>query len=296
MEYLKEYLRYLGSKGYTDGTISAYETTLRQLGFFIQKQEQQISGQDIQSWHRHLKTLPIHKSTVAIKLKSVKRYFSYLIKRQHLLMDPSRDEEIVYEKEGLIKEILTLSEITLLLDSPSKGIIGIRDKAVMEVLYSTGIRGCELCALDVQDINLKENEIHIKDLKTRTERRLPLARKSKAVLRQYFLTGREALSRRERIESAVFLNRFGRRLNKQWIQSIIKKHIKRSGIQKHITPHCLRHSCATHMLQNGAPLKIIQQMLGHKSLRSTEIYTRVLKAEMKPSKPRRDKKKFKRHG
>ncbi len=281
MRHLEEYLRYLESKGYTAGTIKSCETDVAQLGRRSQKDEQQIIVRDIQFYHQHLKTLPIQKSTVAIKLKNIKRYFAYLVSRDHLLIDPTKDLEITYEKDGLTKEILTVEEMNTLLDSPSQSIVGIRDKAVMEVLYSTGMRGSDVCALDIQDLNLKEKEVNVKDLKNRTERRVPLARQSRAVLIQYLLSSRKELLGRRKFETAFFLKAHGQRLDKALISGIIKKYVKRAGLTKHITPHCLRHSCATHMLENGAPVEIIQQMLGHQCLSSTEIYIHVLKDDLK---------------
>ena len=199
------------------------------------------------------------------------------------MIDPTKDLELTYEKDGLTKDILTVKEMRVLLNTPSQSILEIRDKVIMEILYATGIRSCELCALDIQDVNLKENEVHIKDLKNRTERRLPLARQSNILLAQYFLTSRNKLLGRRKLESAVFLNVHGQRLDKQLIYDIIKKYVKRAGIQKHITPHCFRHSCATHMLQNGAPVEMIQQLLGHRHINSTAIYTRAMLDDLKKS-------------
>ncbi|MBI4846814.1 MAG: tyrosine-type recombinase/integrase [Candidatus Omnitrophica bacterium] len=158
--------------------------------------------------------------------------------------------------------------------------MGIRNKAILELLYSTGMRGNELCNLDIYDLNLKDKTIHIRAPKNRKDRILPIGEKAKEALEQYLLTGRNKLSKDVK-EKAVFIRLSGTRITQKALRYLVKKYTKKLRLDKNISAHSLRHSCATHLLENGSNLRIIQQLLGHASPRSTEIYTRIAPQELK---------------
>ena len=161
---------------------------------------------------------------------------------------------------------------------------GIRDKAILEVLYSTGIRSGELRKLDIYDVNLHDKLIHIKNPKNKKDRLVPTGDKAKTALEEYLSKSRPRLARvsnADSKENALFLSQYGKRMSKGSIPYILRTYSKKMNLGKRITPHCLRHSFATHLLGNGADLPIIQQLLGHTRIKTTQIYLQIAKPDLK---------------
>jgi len=218
------------------------------------------------------------------------------VKQREILLDPTLDIGLSKSKGCLPKNILTQQEAEHLLTLPDRyTFIGIRDQAILELLYTSGIRRKELCDLDLYDINLKDKSMHIRTPKNRKDRIVPIGDKAKQAIENYLLTSRVELTKNIR-ERAVFLSYAGKRITKETLNYIVKTYSKKMRLDRNITPHCLRHSCATHLLQNGSDLKIIQILLGHSRISSTEIYTRIvpedLRMMMLKCHPRGRKKKF----
>jgi integrase/recombinase XerD len=149
----------------------------------------------------------------------------------------------------------------------------LRDKAFLELLYATGMRVSELVALDVDDVQLAKNEVHCVSRANR-QRTLPLSERASGAIRLYLERGREALLR-DAQENALFLNHRGKRLTRQGLWLIIKGHVQEAGLDPNVTPHTLRHSFATHMLDDGANLRDVQRLLGHANISTTQIYTEM---------------------
>lgn len=176
--------------------------------------------------------------------------------------------------EKKLPRVMSPQEVDILLEQPDAlHVTGIRDKAMLEVIYATGIRVSELMSLDVADINLDAGFIRCTG-KGSKERMIPLGSVAVRHVDQYLNDGRPKLVRHSG-ESALFVNQHGKRLTRQGFWKILKKYARLAGINKEITPHTMRHSFATHLLENGADLRSVQEMLGHADISTTQIYTQV---------------------
>ena len=211
-------------------------------------------------------------------LASVKSFYNYLMAQGILKQNPAKGVAST-KSEKKYPEILTNREVELFLEQPqcvdSKGI---RDHAMLELLYATGMRVSELIALDLDDLNLMAGFVRCES-KGR-ERIIPLYRTAIKALGDYVHQIRPQIIA-DSEEAALFVNMNGDRMSRQGFWKIIKYYQERAGIQKEITPHTLRHSFAVHLLENGADLRAIQEMLGHADISSTQVYTHVVKNKLK---------------
>ncbi|MBU1088160.1 MAG: tyrosine-type recombinase/integrase [Candidatus Omnitrophica bacterium] len=285
------YLLYLKTRGFKPGTLKDTRKHLDTFDLWLNEIKQQdikqITVKTIREYQLYLKNeyrkhnaQPIASITIIIKLHTLKRYFKYLVKHKEILLDPSVDIELPKGREYLPKHILSQEEAERLLSVPAKTAMDIRNKAILELLYSTGMRGQELCNLDIYDLNLKDRSIHIRIPKNRKDRIVPIGEKAKQAVENYLLTSRMKLCKHVR-EKAVFISLSGTRITQKALRYLVKKYIRKLRLDKNIGVHSIRHSCATHLLENGSNLRIIQQLLGHTSPRSTEIYTRIVPQELK---------------
>ena len=287
----EEYLAYLNSRGFKAGSIKDTRKHLDTFNLWLmeikQKGLKQVTSRTIREYQAYLNNdyrkpngQNIATVTIIIKLNTLKRYFKYLVQRKEILLDPSADIELPKPGNYLPRQILSPEEAEKLLSLPGKTTMEIRNKAILEILYSTGMRGKELCSLDIYDLNLKDKTIHIKAPKNRKDRILPIGEKAKQAIENYLLTGRMKLCKNVR-EKAVFINLSGNRITQKSLRYLVKKYAQKLRLDKNISVHSLRHSCATHLLENGSNLRIIQELLGHSSPRSTEIYTRIVSQQLK---------------
>ena len=212
-------------------------------------------------------------ASVARKLASLRSFFKYWIREGSMSSNPAKDVATPKVPKRLPK-FLTVDEVTALLGGPhDSDVLSLRDKAMMEVMYASGLRVSELVGLDIEHINLAEGILKVLG-KGRKERIVPLGTKAQTALSHY-LARREELIDKEHTTNAVFLNRQGQRITPRSVERMVQKYLRDSGIQKEVTPHVLRHSFATHMLNAGADLRGIQELLGHSSLSTTQKYTHV---------------------
>jgi len=275
MNHIGQYIEYQKGLGYAPRTVGRNENDLREFKAWAKKREdREINAEDIRRYKEHLQKRSISLNTVCIKLRCLERYFNDLIKRRYLLMNPMDDVEKPNMVRHVPKDILSRAEVESLLEAPGKDTLGVRNKSVLELLYSTGIRVSELKQLNLTDLNMRDREIHIQEIKQKRQRVVPLGIKAVESMKHYLLTSRKKMLK-GMINQAVFLSLRGNRIETEAISRMLRKYTRRLGIDKRITPHCLRHSCATHMLQNGAPVEIVQRQLGHASSGSTAIYTRI---------------------
>ena len=218
-------------------------------------------------------------ATISRTLASLKNFYAYVISTGFLEESPVSGEIHVDRGEKKLPQILTGKEVELLLAQPS-GVDakGLRDKAMLEVMYATGIRVSELIALDIGDLNLPAGFVRCSNSKK--ERIIPLYHGAVKALQDYIKGVRPQLIA-DTEETALFVNMNGERMSRQGFWKIIKHYQEKAGIQKDITPHTLRHSFAVHLLENGADLRAIQEMLGHADISSTQIYTHVIKNQLK---------------
>lgn len=228
-------------------------------------------------------------STISRNLASIRCFYQYLLNNSLIKEDPTHNLHSPKPKRKL-PNILTKEEVDILLSQPSKNNFkGVRDKAMLEVLYATGIRVSELIDLDIDNFNLELEYLCLEDFDS-NRRIIPIGKLALKSLINYLENYRVEVLKDEEQE-ALFLNYNGNRLTRQGFWKIIKKYSKKSNINKKITPHTLRHSFAVHLLQNGADIKKVQEMLGHSDISTTQIYsiatdTKDLKGMYRKSHPR----------
>lgn len=226
----------------------------------------------------HLQKKGRATSTISRNLASIRSFYQYLTKNGIISSDPT--EELESPKvEKKLPQILSTKEVELLLEQPKcDDLKGYRDKAMLELLYATGIRVSELICLNVSDVNIEMG--FIKCNKGTRERMIPIGSVSIQALNEYLTKSRNLLIQKSD-EKALFVNVNGKRLTRQGFWKIIKQYKNQAKINKDITPHTLRHSFAAHLLENGADLRSIQEMLGHSDISSTQVYAQLAKNRIK---------------
>lgn len=217
-------------------------------------------------------------STISRNLASIRSFYQYISKNKIIDQDPTADLESP-KVEKKLPQILSTKEVELLLEQPKcVDLKGYRDKAMLELLYATGIRVSELIFLNVADVNIDLGFIRCN--KGSRERMIPIGSMAISALQEYLAKSRNLLIQKND-EKALFVNINGKRLTRQGFWKIIKQYKNQAKISKDITPHTLRHSFAAHLLENGADLRSIQEMLGHSDISSTQIYAQIAKNKIK---------------
>ncbi|GAA0346873.1 site-specific tyrosine recombinase XerD [Bacillus carboniphilus] len=283
---VSDFIHYLRvEKGLADNTITSYNRDLHAYLRFVQTKEkieslEQVSRSIIIKFLADLKDSGKSSKTIARHISSIRSFHQFLLREKQLDFDPSVHIDLPKHEKSLPK-VLNLHEVEALLDTPNKGdAFSLRDKAMLEVLYATGLRVSELVGLNVGDVHTMLGFVRCIG-KGNKERIVPLGSKAKEALEAYIDNGRVKLLKGKSREEALFLNHHGNRLSRQGFWKILKQLTSRAGIQKQLTPHTLRHSFATHLLENGADLRAVQEMLGHADISTTQIYTHVSKARLK---------------
>ena len=259
-------------KKVSNNTLQSYERDLKQFEKYIEKNEEdysEITDEGIKTYINYMQEIGKKPSTISRGLASIRSFYQYELKNKKVENDPT--DGIQSPKiEKRVPNVLTSNEVALLLEQPKNvDLKGIRDKAMLEFAYATGMRVTEIISLNIEDINLEQGYVTCKNGKK--ERTIPLGNMSLKALKEYIQDSRDILIKDED-EKALFVNVNGQRLTRQGFWKIIKYYKEQAHIEKEITPHVLRHSFATHLLQNGADLKSIQTMLGHSDILSTQIY------------------------
>ena len=218
-------------------------------------------------------------ATVNRKLASIRAFFGFLMLERLIQENPTQGIKTPkIEKKEL--EYLTLEEIDILLESPDDSDKGRRDRAILEVLYATGIKVSELIEANIDDINFRMGFITCA-ADTSKARIVPLGRPARAALEDYVYEVRDAMLKDNRDEKALFVNFYGKRITRQGLWKILKECGEKTSIQSKITPKILRNSFAVHMLQNGADLKSLQELMGHEDIAATQIYLTATKNRIK---------------
>ena len=282
--YVNEFINYLAvERGLAQNTLESYGRDLRQFQTFLQNSQLDFlrnSNRDtILSYLNNLQVKGRAVSTISRNLAAIKSFYQYLVRERHLEKDPAVNLESP-KLEKKLPKILSIAEVEELLKQPNSfQSTGLRDKAMLELLYATGIRVSELINLNISDVNLDMGYIKCYG-KGAKERIVPLGSIAAKCVQEYISKGRPKLVRTYE-ESSLFVNHHGNRLTRQGFWKIIKKYAFEANITKDITPHTLRHSFATHLLENGADLRSVQEMLGHADISTTQIYTHVTKNHLK---------------
>ncbi len=281
---VEEFIHYLAvERGLADNTLDSYNRDLNQfLGFLGREKVQDLhlaTRNIIMAYMLFLQKRGRATATVSRHLAALKSFYHFLLREKYIEKDPTANLESP-KLEKKLPRILTVNEVEMLLNQP-RGLepAGLRDKAMLELLYATGIRVSELISLDVSHINLDMGYIRCFG-KGSKERIVPVGSLARKGVHEYLQKGRAKLIK-NKVEQALFVNQHGRRLTRQGFWKIIKKYARWAGISKGITPHTLRHSFATHLLENGADLRSVQEMLGHADITTTQIYTHLTKGRLR---------------
>lgn len=275
-ELLKSYLEELKFKNKSDNTIEAYDRDIRTYIEFIEKREESLEVTDVvtvMAFAQELKKEGKSDSSVNRKIIAVKGFYKHLIKK-NIIQNNTFDKYDMQRVKREVPSILTIEEVNKLLAAPDTSVNkGIRDKAMLEVLYATGMKVTELINISVEDVNLKYCYIKCRGHKNK-ERVIPLGSYAINSLEQYFKVRQEMNFLNI---DTLFLNNKGQLMTRQGFWKIIKGYSKDANIQKDINSNTLRHSFAVHLLQNGADIKSIQELLGHSGINVTQIYTNIIK-------------------
>ena len=282
MDYQSGYAHYLTEeKRASANTLSSYLRDVTQYLHWLEGEgvpPEQAAQKDVESYTRFLSAKGKSAATVTRSLASLKSFYSYLIAEGRVSVNPARGLAPA-KVERKLPHILTSKEVELFLEQPdASDAKGCRDRAMLELLYATGIRVTELISLKVSDLNLPLEYIHCgSEAKSRI---IPIGAQAKASLHKYMERVREHMISVPE-EEALFVNCNGRPMTRQGFWKIIKSYARRAGIEEDITPHILRHSFAAHLIENGADLRSVQEMLGHSDISTTQIYTKLTNQKLK---------------
>ncbi len=268
---VEQFVRYLETeRGFSNHTVRAYRKDIEDFLKHVKIEPQKADLMDIRGFIASQIKKGLTKTSVSRQISSIRTFFRFLYREGYVKTNPAKLVSSPKSERHLPK-FLSVDDAFLLMEKPEGiGFLPARDKAILELLYSSGLRVSELAGLNIEDLNIKEGLIIVHG-KGRKERILPIGSKAIDAIKTYLV---ERLLAKKK-EKALFLNRLGTRLTDRGVRRIVVKYAKEIQIKGRIGPHTLRHSFASHMLQGGADLRVIQELLGHKSLSTTQKYTHL---------------------
>jgi len=291
-EVFDTYINYLtAEKGASRYTVRNYSADLLggttekgQKGFFqfLRLREvdtlDQVDRQIIRDYLGWLSEQGVARNSINRRLSAIRSFFKYLVREEIFSSSPA-EMIISSRRDQYLPSVLSVEEVVRLLEAPDLSKAeGLRDRALIELLYASGLRISELVRLDLEHINLSTNEIRVHRGKGIKDRMVLIGEPAAEALQDYLAHGRPELRDRGS-DNALFLGQTGERLIERMVQKIVGKHARAAGIGRRVHPHVLRHTFATHMLDGGADLRVVQELLGHAHLSSTQVYTHVSKAQ-----------------
>lgn len=284
-DQLSDFIHFMTvERGLSENTIVSYKRDLQNYLSFLMTHEQLTDMNDVTRLHiihylKQLKEEGKSSKTSVRHLSSIRSFHQFLLREKVTTDDPSWNIE-TQKTERTLPKVLSLGEVEKLLDTPNQHTpFDYRDKAMLELLYATGIRVSEMLDLTLADVHLTMGFIRCFG-KGRKERIVPIGEAAASAIEEYIEKGRSKLLKKQPSD-ALFLNHHGKKMSRQGFWKNLKKRAIEAGIQKELTPHTLRHSFATHLLENGADLRAVQEMLGHADISTTQIYTHVTKTRLK---------------
>ncbi|MFY9689656.1 MAG: site-specific tyrosine recombinase XerD [Candidatus Acidiferrales bacterium] len=281
--HVREFLNSMRiEKGLSDNTIQAYRRDILKFAEFAGKRGREtkdITRSDVIDFLASLYDRQLDSRTVARHLASIRNFFRFALIEGYIEEDPAATIESPRFRQSL-PAFLSVEEVDQLLQQPDTStVVGLRDRALIEVMYSAGLRVSELCGLRVDDLQMDPGCLRCVG-KGNKERLVPVGKQALAVVRKYLRTARPKLLRR--IPSPyLFLNKRGGKLDRITFWKLLGAYGRQAGLRKSLTPHMLRHSFATHLLDRGADLRSVQMMLGHSDISTTQIYTHVIEERLK---------------
>ncbi len=270
-DYIEKFIRYLDlEKGVSSHTLRAYRKDLEEFAQSVGGSPDRLDVIDIRGFIAAQVQRGLSRTTVSRRLSSVRSFLKYMYREGLLKSNPAK---LVTNPKvpKLLPRFLSVDDAFSLVEKPEGiGFIPVRDRAILELLYSSGLRVSELSGINTDDVNLKESLVKIRG-KGKKERIAPVGSKALDALKSYIVE-RMIMKRKER---ALFLNRTGTRLTERGVRRVVVKYARMLSLHGRIGPHALRHSFASHLLQGGADLRVIQELLGHASLSTTQKYTHL---------------------
>lgn len=280
---IEEFLTYLtAEKGYSVNTLAAYRNDLAQFSSYIETRTSvtdwsQVGQGTLIEYILHLRGDREYTSaTVARKVAAIKSFFHYLVATKQIPTDPTTDLDSPKVNKRLPRT-LSHAEVELLLAAPGTEETpkALRDRALLELLYASGMRVSEVVALQQADVDMANRRVRVTNSDSKKERLIPIDRRAAESMAVYQERGRPYFAKGSTVATAFFLNPRGTQLTRQGLWLIIKKYVEMAGIEAEVTPHTLRHSFATHLLDKGADLRNVQELLGHSNISTTQIYTQI---------------------
>lgn len=273
------FLNYVAvEKGLAANTIQSYSQDLNQFNKFLKdlgvSEIKDLTKQQILEFMGHMKDLGKRPTTISRKITTLRNFFKFLVRERTIEIDFSKYFELphIYKK---LPEVLSITEVTNLLNAPDvNSVLGLRDRAMLELLYASGLRVSELLGVESADLNFELGYLNVFG-KGSKERIVPVGVTALEWCRKYLDEGRGKLADSAKHTSLMFLNRDGAGLSRQGFWKIMKHYAQTAGITKNLSPHVIRHSFATHLLENDADLRSVQEMLGHSDISTTQIYTHI---------------------
>ena len=275
---LMDYLHYLKvERGLSENTINSYGIDLKLFLEYLRENEipsfKQVNKEVIVNYMQSEKNNNKANSSILRSVSSLRKFFQYLAQEKIIEKDPMLLIDTPKKKQHL-PQVLTKEEVEKLLRSPNTGqVLGLRDRAMLELMYATGLRISEIINLKLEDLHLTMGTLQTLG-KGHKERIVPVGDEAIKWINRYLEEARPKLLKQKR-SNYLFLNFHGNNLTRQGVWKNLKAEVRKAGIQKNITPHTLRHSFATHILENGADLRIVQELLGHADISTTQIYTHL---------------------
>ncbi len=280
-KYLTSFLNYISlDKGLAKNTQLAYKTDLQNYLLYLQKNRVELTKVvhiDITEFLWSRKEQKLEPTTIFRNIESIKMLHRFLLVEEYIKEDPTVNINTPQLAHKL-PSVLSVKEVELLLDQPKLSYFnGYRDRAILEVLYATGLRISELAELKISDVNLNIGYVRCWG-KGGKERVVPLGSMARIAVQNYLVNKRNKISTDDK---TLFLNKSKNKISRVSLWKMIKKYTKQAGIAKHVSPHSLRHSFATHLLEHGADLRSVQEMLGHSNISTTQIYTHLDREHLK---------------
>ncbi|MGB5987658.1 MAG: tyrosine-type recombinase/integrase [Desulfobacterales bacterium] len=281
-----EFKNYLSSCGYAARTVESYRENLAPFVAYLKRCQiddlRRVSGRIMEAYRYQVMASGLAAESKALRLRPVKRLFEYLVSAHKLLINPAEGLVETSRKNRKIGPVLTIEEVKKLLKQPNLSLRPhIRNRAVMEVLYATGMRINELVSLKVHHVDLEDKVIFIAKGKGKKQRVVPLSAPAAGFLREYLTQIRPWWAKKSPQQRALFLNHHGGVLTGDSVRCFLRRYRLAAGIKTPVSPHTFRRTCATHMLQQGADIRYIQKLLGHRHLKTTQAYTKVMPVEVK---------------
>jgi integrase/recombinase XerD len=277
--FLKEYLSILKlEKNLSDNTLHSYQNDLNKFIDFIQDEGitdlSEVTAAIISKYFNIQRKIGLGSTTTARYLSSLKGFFGYLHENKYLDLNPM-DKIPTMKISRNLPAVLSFFEIEKILNSPqTDDKLGLRDKSVLELLYSCGLRVSELLNLKITDLFFQEEVIRVTG-KGNKERIIPIGSSAVKWIMEYLKSSRPFLENKNKSGNVLFLNNKGYKLSRMGVWKIVDRYVKEAGIEKEVHPHTFRHSFATHLLEGGADLRAVQEMLGHSDISTTQIYTHI---------------------